>query len=535
MKRFVTVIMSAVLMLPLTACGNADDGAGGTFYAAINANPQNLDPQMSSDSNSLSVIGNVFDGLVRIDENGAVQCAAAENYSVSSDGLTYTFQLRKGMKWSSANGFSADVTADDFVYSFRRIFDPDMLSPYTDMFACLKNSDKVYKGTMSVADLGVKAQDEYTVVFTLEYPVSNFLYLLASPAAVPCNEEFFLAANGRYGLAAEYCAGNGAFTLTEWNYDPYWNENFLALKRNSANSSEEYRTYPSYVNYIITSDTAEYEKSSGNTFDCAVYSPEELPKLRGKNSYEYQCAAVGLTFSKNNAMFLNNNIRYALCAASDVSAYSGKTSEGITPARGIFPHSVSAAGKSLREAVSENSKPVYSEADAITAWQRGVAETNADLNEPVSIIVSEDFADASEIYRTTNQWNDVLGFSCGIEILSDSDYSDRIESGDYDIALAEVKSSRNNAADFLRCFEDYIYDTEINRQLEICIEDAERSTSAAEIVASYDKAENLVISCGYFIPMFYESRFLVTPSDTEGIVYDPFAETLYFKNAKKFN
>ncbi len=532
MKRIFLLIMILTAALMFTACGDDDDGADGTFYTVIPSNPQNLDPQLAEDSESLSVIKNIFEGLTWISETGDIVCAAAESYGVSEDMLTYTFRLREGMTWSGAEGFSAEVTAHDYVYAFRRIFDPEIHSPYTEQFAALKNSAAVYDGVMSYTDLGVKALDDYTVQFELDYPVTDFLYLLSTSAASPCCEEFYLSTGGRYGLSAEFTAGNGAFTLTEWNYDPYWNENFLTLKRNPHNSTEERQTYPLYVNYIITDSVEEYEKSSGNTVDVMYYEAEDLPRLRGKKAGEYPVYAVGVTFNMKDDIFSNESIRKALSITADPSVYEGKTSTGIAWGRGVLPPAVTVMGKSVRDLLGD----LYEgQSSGVELWSRGIAETGGNYPELSVIIVPESFVDAPIVYMLTDSWNEELGFSCGVEILSDEEYASRISEGDYSIALSVITCESTCAADFFESFSGYITDpAELSKYKEL-ISSERYSASASVALKSCKEAEKLLTENGYYIPVFYESKFLVTENNVSDVIYEPFSGTLNFKSAKKYS
>ncbi len=530
-KSILLIFIPIMLAICLAGCGSGDDGSGGTIYTAISRNPGNLDPQLADDRESASVICNIFEGLTKLSDSGEISLAAAEDYTVSDDMLTYTFTIHEGMVWKGANGFTAEVTADDFVYAFRRIFDPDMQSPYREEFSALKNSEAVYSGIMSPADLGVRAADKRTVIFTLDYPVSDFLYLLSTAAAMPCCEEFFLSTGGRYGLSAEYTAGNGAFTLTEWNYDPYWNENYLLLKRTNENSTSQRRTYPSAVRYIITSDTAEYEEESGDTIDCRICGAGKLPRMRGRKSGEYPCASVGVTFNSRSEIFSNYNIRRALSVTADVSVYKGKTSAGISVSRGVIPSAVTLKGKSVRELLGE---VTLSGQDGAELWNKGIAETGGNYPELATIIIPESFADASIVYMLTDSWNEELGFSCGTEILSDKEYSERIDSGDYMIALTVITSDKASAADFLEQYLPYVMVGSDREQLEAYIAGGRYGSSVNDELHNYGEGERLIIENGYFIPVFYQSDFLVTGDDISGVVYDPFTGAADFKGAKKF-
>ncbi|MGN0696876.1 MAG: peptide ABC transporter substrate-binding protein [Oscillospiraceae bacterium] len=532
MKKLLLIILLLTAAITLGACGDDNDGADGTFYTVIPSNPQNLDPQLAEDSESLSVIRNIFEGLTEISETGDIVCAAAENYAVSDDMLTYTFRLREGMTWSGAGGFSAEVTAHDYVYAFRRIFDPEIHSPYTDEFAALKNSAAVYDGVMSYTDLGVKALDDYTLQFELDYPVSDFLYLLSTGAASPCCEEFFLSTGGRYGLSAEYTAGNGAFTLTEWNYDPYWNENFLTLKRNPDNSTEERRTYPLYVNYIITDSAEEYEKTSGNTVDVMYCEAEDIPKLRGKKAGEYPVYAVGVTFNMKDEIFSNENIRKALSITSDPSVYEGRTSAGISWGRGVLPPAVTVMGRSVRDLLGDYYEKQSGGAEL---WSRGLAETGGNYPELSVIIVPESFADAPIVYMLTDSWNEELGFSCGVEILSDEEYSERIAEGNYSAALSVITADSPCASDFFESFEEYVSDPDDLEEYRGIISAERYSASANAALKSCKEAEKLLTENGYYIPVFYESKLLVTENSVSDVIFEPFSGTLCFKSAKKYS
>lgn len=142
--RCFSILLAAVCTLPLcTGCSipfleqEESDGSGYLFTASLAANPKSLDPQSATDAASKTIIENLYEGLVELDENGSPQLAAAENYTVSPDGLTYTFTLKSDRFWfydANADDVVDDdekwqVTADDYVYAFQRIFDPQTQSP----------------------------------------------------------------------------------------------------------------------------------------------------------------------------------------------------------------------------------------------------------------------------------------------------------------------------------------------------------------------------------------------------------------------
>ena len=193
------------------------EGANYSFDCALPGNPESLDPQFTSDENSMTVIGNLFTGLMKTDDTGKLENAVAKDYTISADGLKYTFTLRTDCYWF----FDADedeetddneltpVTAHDFEFAFKRIFNPETCSPHKEKYECLKNAGDIISGSADYTELGVKALSDTELVFELEYPNVEFLNALTFTAAMPCNEQFFYDTKGRYGLDDKSVASNG--------------------------------------------------------------------------------------------------------------------------------------------------------------------------------------------------------------------------------------------------------------------------------------------------------------------------------------
>lgn len=212
-KKIFCCLMAAFLILGLTACG-ADPSA---IRYDISEGAQSLDPQFATGETEQLVIYNIFEGLVRQLPDGKILPAAAESYEISPDGLTYTFTLKQGMTWDDGieepeppeeeqKGTKkkkeiqvAPVTANDFVFAFRRIFNQISPSPYAAMFASIQNAGKVLSGELSADSLGVSAPDVQTVRFRLENADPSFLENLSHSSAMPCSEILFNDKSGKYG------------------------------------------------------------------------------------------------------------------------------------------------------------------------------------------------------------------------------------------------------------------------------------------------------------------------------------------------
>ncbi len=200
--------MLALAMLT-TACGG-DDSSDDQLKVMLGSNVVSLDTAQATDLVSFEVIADCIDGLTQLDSEGRAVPAIAESFDVSSDGKIYTFHLRDA-KWANGD----DVTADDFVFAWRRHC--QKAEEYSYMFgstvACIKNADAVIKGG-DPSTLGVKATDPKTLVVELDAPVSFFPSLMAFPTFYPINQKFYDAlAEGTYGTSPDAYLSNGAFTL----------------------------------------------------------------------------------------------------------------------------------------------------------------------------------------------------------------------------------------------------------------------------------------------------------------------------------
>lgn len=541
-KRILIIIMSfllAVLLLGLTGC-KEKDGSGYLFKYGLVNDPEILDPQIASDSSSLAVIKNIYAGLFEIASDGGITEGMAESYDVSDDGLTYTFTLKPGYYWiSSDTEFKEEVTSNDFIFAFRRIFNPYTRSPYKADFICLKNAEKIINGEKDYTEIGVNAVSKYEIKFELEYSNANFLSLLTSSAAMPCNEKFFNNSKGKYGLETKQTPSNGAFYVKQWEYDPYGKDNYLILRKNKY-FAEKNKVYPSSLNFFIEKTMEDVEKDffSGVT-DCAVLNSNS--KNIFKKNYarnEFQSISNGLIFNPNSDIFINQTFRKALSLSIDRNYFADKLSEGTYPAYALVPNGVTMLNKSYRELVSENNISVYNPSLAKEQWNKGLKATERFTVDGISILVPKSYSNADSLKFITQCWQNELGFFCGIEVVSDKEYNTRLENGNFDIAFYNLECRYNSPSAILNNFYSKSSINRISYKNGIAdslIEKAAKAKTLNECVDIYAKAEKEIIDDYIYIPVFYETEYLVYLKDMQDIVYDPFTHQIDFKNAKNFD
>lgn len=214
MKRAV-VIAAGVWALALSACdkgeGRAPCPEGKLCLERGNsAELDTIDPARASLINEDHVLGDMFTGLTQYDENAKPVPGIATSWDISPDGLTWTFHLRHS-KWSDG----VDLTADDFVFSLRRIMDPKLASEYANLLYVIKNGEAVNSGKLPPSALGVEEVDPYTLRIHLEHPAPYFPYITTHESMYPAPRHVV----ERYGdqwAQPEHWVSNGPYKVVSW-------------------------------------------------------------------------------------------------------------------------------------------------------------------------------------------------------------------------------------------------------------------------------------------------------------------------------
>ncbi|MEZ5476934.1 MAG: peptide ABC transporter substrate-binding protein [Thiolinea sp.] len=199
------------------------------------AEPQSLDPQISTGVSSSHIQRDLFEGLVAEDQDAKVIPGTASAWTVSDDGKTYTFTLRDNARWTNGD----PVTAADFVYTYRRAVDPATGTSYSFLLYPIENAEAIAAGEKQPDTLGVKALDEHTLEIRLVGSTPYFLQLLTHPVASPVHQKT-VEQYGDQWTMPEHMVSNGPFKLTEWvpqghitvvKSDSYWDKEAVKLDK----------------------------------------------------------------------------------------------------------------------------------------------------------------------------------------------------------------------------------------------------------------------------------------------------------------
>lgn len=550
-RRLAAASAAACVLFLCTGCNipmleKDGDGSGYLFTTSLIGNPKSLDPQSATDASSKTIIRNLYEGLLEMDDTGTPQLAAASSYTVSPDGLIYTFLLRKDRYWfydKNGNDTVDDgetwlVTASDYAYAFQRIFDPQTQSPYAETFSCLHNAEAVQNGTLVPSEIGVRAVSDDQLQFTLDQPNAQFLAMLTTTAAMPCNEEFFLQTKGSYGLEQNAVASCGAFYMRLWFYDPYGSDNLIYMRQNAANA-EARRTYPTNLTFHIRNGQQaldeDFSSGESDVLLTSVY-PAAYVDSKDYTVTSERDTTLGLIFNPDEKEYANDAIRTALSMGIDRSKI-GLTSNGdLLSASAIVPPTVYCNGTSYRDAVPETDlTPAYDESAAIAMLQKGMQQLGIASLNSTKILTCASLMDCDHLHDIIQNWQEIFGFYIGIDEVTESEYWDKIENKNYTIAVYGVTGTEASPDAVLAQFA-----TDCNRfryssaKVDQLLSSLRSCADTATFFQLCRTAEQTILDEAQFLPIFYKNQYLVTQTSNADLHYDAFSGAIDFRNAKHF-
>ena len=341
-------VLSAALLL--TACGQSEKKADApkTFSYVYAMDPSSLDYSVTSKSSTSDVIANVVDGLLENDKYGNLIPSLAEDWSVSKDGLTYTYKLRKGVKWYTSDGEEyAEVKAKDFVTGLKHAADgkSDGLSLIQDSIKGL--AEYVSGESNDFSTVGVKAVDDYTVEYTLNKPESFWNSKVTTATMLPVNEEFLNSKGSDYGAPTPSgILYNGPYFLKsltsksviEYEKNPnYWDKDNVKIdniKLTFYDGSDQESLIRSFTQGAYTTarlfpTSSNFESTKQEYGDKIVYSPQEATSYYltvnvNRQSYNKTAKTDEVQKTSTKEALLNKNFRQALNFALDRHSYTAQ-------------------------------------------------------------------------------------------------------------------------------------------------------------------------------------------------------------------
>lgn len=419
----------------------------------VTDSPLKLDPQFALLPSERAILHDLFIGLVTEDASGAIIPGAAESWEASRNGLTYTFQLRAGQKWSDGQL----LEARDFVYGFQRLLAPRSGSPYASLFYNIEGAEVLHKGeTDDVRKLGVKATTPRTVVFTLTERSPQFLSQLAHQAGFPLRRDLVEKVDRSWTRPGKMVS-NGAYTLAEWLPGRY-----VRLARHLGFFDSAAIEIDNVYYNVIEDPEAGIERFFAGKLDIFSGLPRdrgaELMRSTPNVARMYPTLTVDyLVFNTKKPPLDDPRVREALALAIDSQTLVRKTLRGgEIPARGILPQGLA----NLREPAGparEGPYPVarpYSPAEKREIAKELLDQAGQGAREAIRLTLRYNVGETNEMVAEAiaDMWKKI-----GIQVtLYGGEYSvhyDDLAAGDFEVARAGWAADYDDPTAYLMLFQ----------------------------------------------------------------------------------
>ncbi|MGE7909099.1 peptide ABC transporter substrate-binding protein [Lysinibacillus xylanilyticus] len=495
-KKFLLLTVLAVFSLVLAACGfggdssekskddNKESGSTASSSKELNvvvtSEPPSLHPALATDTTSGAILQNVFEGLMVLDQDGKPSAGMAEKWEVSDDQLTYTFKLRDA-KWTNGD----PVVAGDFEYAWKWALNAENLSEYASLLYPIKGAEAYHTGKGSADDVAIKAEDDKTLVVTLEQPTAYFLELVAFKTYAPLNQKVVEANKEWYTDAGENFVTNGPFTLDTWKHS-----DSIVLKKNP-----EYWDAANVALGTVNIGMVENEATAATMFKKGeidylgspyqTVSLDEIDGFKADGSLKIDdyAGVYWYKFNTTDKITGNANIRKALTLAINRQGLIDNVTKGEQkPALGMVPIAISGF---------EKDRGYYKDNDiegAKAALEAGMKELGIkdpkDIKLNLSYNTSEGHASIAQYVQ--EGWSKNLGITVGLDNSEWQVYLEKLNQLDYQIGRMGWIGDYNDAYTFLEMF-----DTAANGNNDTGWENAEYKKLLKESIVEADPAKRL--------------------------------------------
>ena len=375
-KWLVAAGATLVAATTLVACSNSSSSTSSSkdINWAVPTEILTLDISKNTDHYSALAIGNSGSNIYRLGKNSKLELDLAKKVDVSDDGKTYTITLRDNLKWSDGS----KLTAKDFVYSWQRIVNPETASEYAYLVseAHVVNATEINSGQITdLNQLGVKAESDTKLVFTLTSPSPQFKYFLAFANFMPQKESAVKEYGKNYATASKYQVYSGPYTVTGWNGS---NGTFKLKKNKYYWDAKNVKTDTVNVQTVKKPDTAVQMYKRGELDNASATSAIYNANKNNKDVvdvFEATTSYMSYNMSGSTKGLDNKKIRQALNLATDRDAVvKAAVDTGSTAATAFVPYKLETLtnGKDLTDYVAPGYK--YDVKEAAKLFKEGLAE-----------------------------------------------------------------------------------------------------------------------------------------------------------------
>ena len=529
-KKMLAIFLSAALFVTAFAgCGKKKaDG----ITVQIGPNPETLDPALNSAVDGGNMLITLFETLLIIDQDNKVQPGQAEKYEVSPDGLTWTFTMRDGLKWSDGT----ELNAKDFEYTFKRIADTNVAAPYAETVIGMIEGYKDAIDSKNPEKLNVKAsEDGKTLTIKLAYPCSYFDKIVAFGTMSPVQKATVEKNGDSWATKPETYVCNGPYTITEWTPS----EKIVCKKNeNYKGGWDSSKIVNDKLTFLLLEDSsASYTAYTGGTAQLIKDVPtEEIPTLKKDKKDEFNVDPIlgtyYLSMNLNKAPFNNKNVRKALSLAIDRDYVANTVMQGTyTPAYNYVGTGVDDVdtGKFLENSKAANGGKTYISEDYkanLEEAKKALAEAGYPEGKgfPTITYSTNDAGYHKAVAEYLQQVYKDLGITMNIDIVDWSSFTPKRRAGEYEMARNGWVMDYNDASNMIELFvssngnNDGKYN---NPAFDKAMNDSKVADKTAHFAALHE-AEKIVREDYGFIPVAYYNDFWLQSTSLKGTWHSPY-------------
>lgn len=546
-KKVTALLMAIVLVLGLSACGKKAEetqttdtttdtaSAGNILKVQLDVEVASMDPQIATDGTSFEVMGAVTEGLYSIDAAGSPILALAEKVEKSADGLNYTFTLRDA-KWSNGT----PVTANDFVFAWKRLVDPATASEYSFIadIAGIKNAAAITAGEKSVDELGVTAKDDKTLVVELAFPVSYFESLMSFNSFFPVNEAFFKEKGDLFGTSPDTILANGPFVVSA--YEPA--ATTIELTKN-ADYWDASAVKIDGIQYQVIKEAQQTMLAYQNgDLDVATLAGEQVEQFKADPEFHNIMAGYLWYISPNQTVagLENVNLRKAIALSYDKAAIANNIlKDGSIVADFAVPTLLATGpdGKDFRETAT-----TYLSTDKAKAKEYfELAKQELGLDAFTYTIIVEDTESAQNVaqFIQSEVQTNLPGLTINIETMPKKNRVERMQSGEFELGLTRWGPDYADPMTYLDMWttgSPNNYGFWSNADYDAIIQSAKDGDLALDLTARWEalkKAEGIVMDEAVILPVYQKGNAVMIKANVAGVEFHSVGINRIYKNVTK--
>ncbi|ALT46622.1 peptide ABC transporter substrate-binding protein [Lactobacillus delbrueckii] len=528
-----TVILASAATLAACGSNSSQSSAKKQTLTWMNtAEIATLDASKATDQASVEQINNVEEGLYLLGKNAKVQNALATSTKNSADSKTWTFTLRKNAKWSNGD----PVTAQDFVYSWRRTIDPKTASEYAYLFSGIKNADAIVAGKKKPATLGIKADGKYKLTVSLEKRIPYFKLLMAFPLFFPQNQKFIEKMGSKYATASKYMIYNGPYKQVGWTGSnlswklvkngKYWDKKNVKLDT---------------VKFSVQKTPAtDYNLYQSGKLDAAFLDAQATKSLKGKTDYTQRKMSTTqyLAYNlKKHPEFKNKNLRLAISMAINRKELASTLGGAANPATTFDPEGMTTVnGKDYTDTVKNaatEKAATYNVKEAKKLYKQALKETG---KKKISFTLLGDDDDtakkASEFVQS--QLEDNLGIDVQVQSIPKKTRMNKMMSGNFDVVSTRWNADFADPISFLdlqTTGASYNYGKWSNKTYDKYVAASKTTGSTSTRFKELAKAEQILLEEQGVTPLYHPVEAWMVKPSVKGMIYNGAGANYSFKYA----